>query len=121
MRRRQLAAWLGALALAGVLAGPAAATICAVPKKPVGAGSQVTVDLSGGAPVITPTNPGGQVHAGFATLIGLGPEPVDVFILPVTPSHPDPEGIGFGELPEPAHEAGGCDGKGVDDLEACGP
>jgi len=112
---------LVAVALAGVVAGPVAATVCTVPKKPVGAGSQVTVDVSTTPETATPTNPAGQVHTGFATITDGVTFSVDVFIQPVTPSHADPEGIGFGELPEPAPEAGGCDGKGVDDLEACGP
>jgi len=120
MGKKHVAVASVAVVLAGLLAGPVAATVCTVPKKPVGAGSQMTVDVSTTPETVTFTNPAGQVHAGFATITD-GTFTVDVFILPVTPAHADPEGIGFGELPEPAHEAGGCDGKGVDDLEACGP
>ena len=101
------------------------AIVCAVASKPIGAGSAVFVDIP--TDTVTVTNPSGQFHGGFATLDfdGNGSGDADVFLLPVNPALEDPEGIGVGELPHGAHNAGpgdnGCDGIGVDDLEACGP
>ena len=114
-----LAAVAGTVLSLSLGAGDAFAIVCTVDDKPVGAGSAATFDASTGE--VTIDRPG----MGFVTIDedGDGVGDLDVFLLPVTPGLDDPFGEGLGELPDGAHNAGpgdeGCDGVGIDDLEAC--
>jgi len=106
--------------------GQALAIVCSVAPKPVGAGAAAffsEADDPDDPPVIL--NPSGQAQGGFVTidLDGDYEGDVDVFLLPVTPALEDEFDIEVGELPRGAHNSGpgdnGCDGVGIDDLEAC--
>jgi hypothetical protein len=102
-------------------AGQALASHCTVAKKPVGSGSKVIIDLTTEQATVT-----GSGRGGFTTLDfnGDGIGDADAFRLPVTPALEDDLGVGVGTLPASARNAGPgdnfCDGKGVDDLLACG-
>ena len=104
-----------------ISATQALAAHCTVAKKPQGAGSMATVNLVTGEVTATGAGKGGFVSLDFD---GDGTGDSDVFDLPVTPALEDDLGVGVGVLPEAARGAGPgdalCDGKGVDDLFACG-
>ena len=100
------------------------ATHCSVVNKPISAGEKFFVNTTTGAVTVTRAP---NAKAGFATLDfnGDGVGDASVFALPVTPALVDEEGVGFGSLPDGAHNSGPgsseCDGKGIDDIAECGP
>ena len=91
---------------------PAYAFDCSVAKKPAGAGSVGTIDVTTGEFTPTKKNPGtpDKPHGGFVTLTDGDEFTADTFL------HA-PQGV----LP-PTREGGvqaNCDGKGLESLEAC--
>jgi hypothetical protein len=107
-------------------AGQALAFDCNVANKPVGAGSAVTLDVSGRVPTVLSANkpnPGtlDHVHGGFATITANGTVVGDTFAhAPTKAQAPFAEpnvnpGASLQTL-----KGRGCDGKGLDTFESCG-
>ena len=132
---RLLTALVVAVGLFSWTVGPALAFDCVVANKPEGAGAAFKVDLTAvdpntGGPVIEATKPnpgqisgpGGdnQVHGAFVTVTFPGDMTVDTFVHgPTKANAPFAEpGVNPGAIKQ-EQKGGGCDGKGLDTIDAC--
>ncbi len=129
MLRRTKKTLVVSIALAGSLfitASSAFALDCTVANKPVGAGSVGTVNIDTGAFTSNKRNPGTEEHphGAFVTLTGTlptgGTVTVDTFAhAPTKAQAPTAEpGVNPGATKQES-KGKGCDGKGLDTLDAC--
>lgn len=114
-----------ALASAGLLAatvGQSLAFDCTVANKPPSAGSVGTVDVTTGQFTPTKPNPGTeqQPHGGFVELQGPGVDTSTFLHAPTNAQAPQAvPGVNPGATKQ-EQQGRGCDGKGLDTLDACG-
>ena len=116
-----LVALIAAGSIAAATGGQALAFDCTVANKPVGAGSAATVNITTGAETASKPNPGTdqQIHSGFITVTD-GSFSADVFAhAPTKAQAPFAEpGVNPGATQQEL-QGEGCDGKGLDTLDAC--
>jgi hypothetical protein len=118
-----------ALALTGSLFGTASSAFafdCIVANKPSGAGSVGTLNVDTGTFTPNKPNPGTDTHphGGFVTITGTAPTgqmvSVDTFVhAPTKAQAPFAEpGVNPGATKQ-EQKGKGCDGKGLDTIDAC--
>lgn len=125
MKRTLLALASAGMILVGT-ASQALAFDCTVANKPIGAGAAVTINMDTGAVTPNKPNPGTEAkpHGGFVTLTGTLPDgtsaTADTFVhAPTKAQAPFAEPGVIPGASKQAQQGKGCDGKGLDTLEAC--
>ena len=123
--KRTLIALAAACTILVGTGGQALAFDCTVANKPVGAGSAVTINVDTGAVTPNKPNPGddAHTHGGFITVTGTvdgTTVSADTFVhAPTNAQAPFAEpGVNPGATKQ-EQQGKGCDGKGLDTLEAC--
>ena len=120
--KRMLIALAAAGSILVATGGQALAFDCTVANKPVGAGSAATVNINTGATTPNKANPGTDqhVHGGFITLTDGTSFSADTFVhAPTNAQAPFAQpGVNPGATQQEL-QGRGCDGKGLDTLDAC--
>ena len=124
--KRTLIALAASASILVATGGQALAFDCTVANKPAGAGSVATVNVDTGSVTPNKPNPGTDEHphGAFITLTGTTPDgsqvTVDTFVhAPTNAQAPFAEpGVNPGASRQ-EEQGKGCDGKGLDTLEAC--
>ena len=124
--KRTLVTLVGVIGVFAITASQALAFDCVVANKPTGAGSAATVNIDTGDVTFNKPNPGTeeQTHGGFVTLTGTLPSgdtlEVDTFAnAPMKSKAPFAEPGVIPGATKQEQKGNGCDGKGLDTLEAC--
>jgi hypothetical protein len=123
--RRVLLAIVSVASILVMTASQALAFDCIVANKPIGAGSAATIDFDSGTVTPNKPNPGTEQspHGAFVTVTGSVDGQtitVDTFVrAPMDSQAPFAEPGVIPGATKQEQNGGGCDGKGLDTIEAC--